>query len=100
MFKLTPLTAAILVIVSAQALADDSVSNQNQFGDTNIANVKQTAAPLKHRHPEPVRRRQRRSLRTGQRHQHHRAEPERQLQRRLRRATVRKQQQHHPEPER
>jgi hypothetical protein len=46
MFKLTPLTAAILVIVSAQALADDSVSTQNQFGDTNIADVKQISAPF------------------------------------------------------
>ncbi len=46
MFKLTPLTAAILVIVSAQAMADDSVSNQSQVGTANIAEVKQTAAPF------------------------------------------------------
>ena len=46
MFKLTPLTAAILVIVSAQALADDSLSTQTQYGTANIADVKQTAAPL------------------------------------------------------
>ena len=46
MFKLTPLTAAILVIVSAQAMADDSISTQKQFGDANIANVKQTQAPF------------------------------------------------------
>ena len=46
MFKLTPLTAAILVIVSAQAMADDSLSTQNQVGTANIADVKQTAAPF------------------------------------------------------
>jgi hypothetical protein len=46
MFKLTPLTAAILVIVSAQAMADDSVSTQNQFGTANIADVKQSSAPF------------------------------------------------------
>ena len=46
MFKLTPLTAAILVIVSAQAMADDSVSTQDQVGTANVADVKQTLAPF------------------------------------------------------
>lgn len=46
MFKLTPLTAAILVMISAQAMADDSLSTQSQFGTANIADVKQTGAPF------------------------------------------------------
>ena len=46
MFKLTPLTAAILVMISAQAMADDSLSNQSQVGTANIADVKQTQAPF------------------------------------------------------
>ncbi|MCP2066772.1 UNVERIFIED_ORG: hypothetical protein J2Y84_002098 [Pseudomonas reinekei] len=46
MFKLTPLTAAILVMVSAQAMAEDSISNQFQDGTANIADVKQAAAAL------------------------------------------------------
>ncbi|PTT95368.1 curlin, partial [Pseudomonas sp. HMWF005] len=46
MFKLTPLTAALLVMISAQAMADDSLSNQSQVGTANIADVKQTQAPF------------------------------------------------------
>ena len=44
MFKLKPLAAAILVMVSAQAMADDSTSIQNQNGDANVANVTQKVA--------------------------------------------------------
>src|SRR3954464_6018497 len=45
MFKLTPLTAAILVMISAQVMADDSISNQSQVGTANIADVKQSQSP-------------------------------------------------------
>jgi hypothetical protein len=45
MFSLKPLAAAILVVISAQALADDSLSTQDQSGTANIGDVQQFSAP-------------------------------------------------------
>ena len=45
MFKLAPLSAAIVLGLAGQAMADDSVSTQSQLGTENIAEVRQLAAP-------------------------------------------------------
>ena len=46
MHKLAPLSAAIVLALAGQAMADDSVSTQNQQGAQNIAEVKQSQAPF------------------------------------------------------
>jgi hypothetical protein len=44
MYKLAPLSAAIVLALAGQAMADDSTSTQTQQGNKNIAEVKQTQA--------------------------------------------------------
>ena len=44
MFSLKPLSAAILIVLSAQAMAANSISNQTQDGTENIADVLQIQA--------------------------------------------------------
>ena len=46
MFKLAPLSAAIVLALAGQVMADDSTSNQSQTGNQNIAEVQQTVAPF------------------------------------------------------
>ena len=46
MFKLAPLSAAIVLALAGQVMAADSTSNQTQDGKENIAEVTQTLAPF------------------------------------------------------
>ena len=45
MFKLAPLSAAVVLAIAGQVMADDSLSTQSQQGKANIAEVQQTVAP-------------------------------------------------------